>query len=123
MQHGAPFDLVLLLRHDLYFFQPLDLTIVDPAALTTPPWCYPMIKAWPEETSLPERVCAPYAPNAKAYGINDYFFLGGQVSHSQLIHPFTHSLMINPSSFMLGRSSYLGQREGVEHDGDIAEAV
>ena len=35
----APFDLVLLARHDVYFFRPLELAAVDPDAFTTAPWC------------------------------------------------------------------------------------
>ena len=35
----TPFALLLVARHDVYFFRPLELSSVDPNAFTTAPWC------------------------------------------------------------------------------------
>jgi hypothetical protein len=72
----APFHLVLLARHDLYFFQTLELEAVDPAAVTTPAWCGWQVSK--EDSEGRGKGCAKLMPNAED-GILDLFFLGGQL--------------------------------------------
>ena len=67
----APFHLVLLARHDVYFFQPLDLEAVDPAVFTTPAWC-----AWVKEEGKTD--CGKLTADSEE-GVLDLFFMGGQV--------------------------------------------
>lgn len=75
----SPFDLALLLRHDLFFFRPFHIYDIEPKALTLAEWC--TWKAAPKKRK-PEYVnrnskwahCGKFTSARNGTGVMDLFF-------------------------------------------------
>ena len=71
-----PFDLVMLARHDVYFFRPLELGQIDSSTFMTAPWC-----VWQNgvQQGKPPGRCGELQLDPDVHGVLDLFFLGGQL--------------------------------------------
>lgn len=80
MEHAFTYELMVIARHDLFFFRDLPLGIVDPRAFTLAPWCGwsgPVVTR--EEGALQRQRRCGVLTRPPASGVLDSIFMGGQL--------------------------------------------
>jgi len=77
LANGVDYDLVLLMRHDTFWFADLDL-MVDAHSITTATWCQRSITAF-------EFPCVPLR-YTEFRGVHDYWFLGNMTIMRQMFN-------------------------------------
>jgi hypothetical protein len=92
---GFAFDLIFAARHDLFLHERIDLSRVEPAALTTALWCrHPAgsdrLATYGKGALGRNNSCGALSLPASSFGVADYFFVGGQ----QLMEWFWGSLQL-----------------------------
>ena len=92
---GFAYDLIFAARHDLFLHERINLSRVDPAALTTALWCrHPAgedkVATYGTGALDRDNSCGALSLPAYSFGVADYFFIGGQ----QLMEWFWGSLQL-----------------------------
>ena len=77
---AKPYDLVVLARHDVYFFRDLTINGIDPNAFTTAAWC-----SWLDSEQRTPGRCGSLSHDPDVDGVLDLFFIGGQACASPAI--------------------------------------